>query len=61
MKPEQAMQIYLAECAVHAAVLDEGLANAKQWMPLSNATQLDKELLLGVPMASKGEEECTRE
>ena len=45
MKPEQAMRIYLAECSVHAAVLDEGLVDAKQWMPLSDGTHLDKELL----------------
>ncbi|MDD5462570.1 MAG: flippase [Methylococcales bacterium] len=45
MKPEQAMRIYLAECSVHAAVLDEGLVDAKQLMLLSNGTHLDKKLL----------------
>ena len=45
MKPEQAMRIYLAECSVHVAVLDEGLVDTKQWMPLSDGTHLDKELL----------------
>lgn len=45
MTPEQSMRVYLAECSLHAEVLDEGLVDAKKWMPLSVGTLLDKELL----------------
>lgn len=45
MTPEQSMQIYLAECALHAAVLDDGLAEARTWMPLSPSTPIGKEML----------------
>jgi hypothetical protein len=44
MTPEQSMQVYLAECALHAEVLDEGLADVKKWMPLMVSRHLDKEL-----------------
>ena len=33
MKSEQMMQNYLAECALHAKVLDEGLSDIRQWSP----------------------------
>jgi hypothetical protein len=45
MTPEQSMQIYLAECALHAEVLNEGLADVNKWMPLMVSKRLDKELL----------------
>jgi len=45
MTPVQAMRIYLAECALHAAVLDECIADARVWIPLSTDIQLDKEML----------------
>lgn len=45
MTPEQSMQVYLAECALHAELLDEGLADVNKWMPLIVSKQLDKELL----------------
>ena len=45
MTPEQSMRIYLAECMLHAEVLDEGLVDAKPWMPLSSGTPIEKEML----------------
>ncbi|MDP2828267.1 MAG: hypothetical protein Q8O37_06645 [Sulfuricellaceae bacterium] len=45
MTPEQSMRIYLAECSLHAAVLDQGLADARTWTPLSSGTLIEKEML----------------
>lgn len=45
MKPEQSMRNCLAECALHAEVLHEGLVDAKVWTPLSSDTIVDKEKL----------------
>ena len=45
MTPEQSMRVYMAECALHAVVLDEALADARRWIPISIETHLDKELL----------------
>jgi len=45
MTAEQLMRIYLAECSLHVTVLDEGLAGAKAWMPLSADTPIGKEML----------------
>ena len=39
------MRIYLAECAVHAEVLAEGLVDSREWMPLSSVSMVDKKLL----------------
>lgn len=43
--PEQSMRIHLAECALHAAVLSEGIADAKVWMPLTRNIEIDKAML----------------
>jgi len=45
MTLEQRMNIYLSECALHARVLDEGLADAKAWLPLSPEAEIGKEIL----------------
>ena len=45
MKPEKSMSIYLAECALHVEVLDEGLGDAKPFMPFSNKSVVDKKML----------------
>jgi len=45
MKPEQLMQSYLAECALHANVLDEGLSDIRHWTPFLTNSVIDKELL----------------
>ena len=45
MKPEKSMSIYLAECALHVEVLDEGLDDAKPFMPFSNRSVMDKKML----------------
>jgi len=45
MTAEQLMQIYLSQCALHVTVLDEGLAEARVWMPLSADTSIGKEML----------------
>lgn len=45
MTPEQSMRIYLAECLLHAEVLDEGLVDAKAWTPLSSGILIEKEML----------------
>lgn len=45
MMPEQSMRIYLAECSLHAEVLDEGLVDAKAWSPLSPGVLIEKEML----------------
>ncbi len=45
MTPEQSMRIYLAECALHEEVLEEGLRDASRWMPLSVDRLMDKTLL----------------
>lgn len=45
MTPEQSMRNYLAECTLHAAVLDEGLLDAKTWMPLTHSDTIEKEML----------------
>ncbi len=45
MKPEQSMRVYMAECTLHAVVLDEALNDVRKWIPISVETHLDKELL----------------
>ena len=45
MKPEQSMRVYIAECTLHAEVLDEALIDVRKWMPIAAGTHLDKELL----------------
>jgi len=45
MTSEQLMRIYLAECALHAKVLGEGLAEAKERAPLTVDTPIGKEML----------------
>ena len=45
MMPEQSMRIYLAECSLHAEVLDEWLVDAKAWAPLSPGVLVEKEML----------------
>ena len=45
MTPEQSMRIYLAECALHAEVLEEGLRDANYGMPVSANRLADKTLL----------------
>lgn len=45
MTPEQSMRIYLAECSLHAEVLDEGLVDTKTWIPLSSGSLIEKEML----------------
>jgi len=37
--------MYLAECALHVTVLCEGLAETREWMPLSTDTPIGKEML----------------
>ncbi len=52
MTPEQSMQVYLAECALHAEVLDEGLADVNKWMPLmgeSSSRRIDGRLATCAP------------
>ena len=41
----EGVRIYLSECALHITVLDEGLAEARVWMPLSADTSIGKEML----------------
>lgn len=45
MTPEQSMHIYLAECSLHAQVLDEGLVDARAWTPLTSGMPIEKEML----------------
>ncbi len=45
MTPEQSMRIYLAECSLHAEVLDAGLVDAKAWIPLSSDMPVKKDML----------------
>ena len=45
MKPEQAMQVYLSECTLHAEVLAESLSDIAKYLPFSADTVLSKELL----------------
>jgi hypothetical protein len=45
MTPEQSMRIYLAECSLHAEVLDDGLRDARAWIPLSPGMPIEKEML----------------
>jgi hypothetical protein len=45
MTPEQSVRIYLAECALHAAVLSEGIADASVWIPLTSNIEIDKGML----------------
>jgi len=35
MNPEQSMRIYLAECEIHAEVLNQGLVDIQKCLPLS--------------------------
>ena len=45
MTPEQSMRVFIAECVLHAEVLEEALVDVKKWMPISVKAHLDKELL----------------
>jgi hypothetical protein len=45
MTLEQSMRIYLAECSLHAEVLDEGPVDASTWTPLSPSIRIEKEML----------------
>ena len=45
MTPEQSVRIYLAESALHAAVLSEGIADASVWIPLTSNIEIDKQRL----------------
>jgi hypothetical protein len=45
MTSEQLMHIYLAECALHAEILNEGLSDASEWSPLSINSLIDKKML----------------
>ncbi|MHB1620710.1 MAG: hypothetical protein ACYCTY_12140 [Sulfuricella sp.] len=45
MTSEQLMRIYLAECSLHAAVLDEALVDARSRAPLSSGIPIEKEML----------------
>lgn len=45
MTPEQSMRTYLAECSLHAEILNEGLVDAKAWTPLSSGILIEKEML----------------
>jgi hypothetical protein len=45
MTQEQSMRIYLAECSLHAEVLDEGHVDARTWTPLSPSILIEKEML----------------
>lgn len=45
MTPEQSMRIYLAECSLHAEVLEEGLVDARSRLPLSSGIPIGKEML----------------
>lgn len=45
MMPDQSMRIYLSECGLHSSVLEEGLNDAKMWMPLLPATPVEKQML----------------
>lgn len=45
MTPEQTMQIYLAECTLHAAVLRESIADASEWIPLTSNVEINKGML----------------
>lgn len=35
MNPGQSMRIYLAECEIHAEVLNQGLMDIQKYLPLS--------------------------
>lgn len=41
MNPEQSMQNYLAECEVHAEVLNQGMADVQEYLPLSAKTGIN--------------------
>jgi len=45
MTLKQRMNIYLSECSLHAEVLDEALAEAHAWLPLSPESEVGKEML----------------
>jgi hypothetical protein len=45
MTPEQLMHSYLAECTLHAKVLDEGLCDVREWTPILISSVINKELL----------------
>jgi len=45
MTLKQRMNIYLSECSLHAEVLDEALAEAHAWLPLSPESEIGKEML----------------
>lgn len=44
MKPQQSMRNYLAECMLHAEVLNDGLVDAKAWMPLLPEMPIEKQM-----------------
>ena len=45
MTPEQSMLIYLAECEIHAEVLNQGLVDIQKHLPLSARAEIDKDTL----------------
>jgi len=46
MTSEELMRVYLAECSLHAAILNEGLAEAGEWLPLCmDNAPIGKEML----------------
>lgn len=45
MKPEGSMSLYLAECDLHVEILDDGLGDAKSFLPFSNRSEMDKKTL----------------
>lgn len=45
MNPEQSMHIYLAECEIHAEVLNQGLMDIQKYLPLSAKAKIDKDTL----------------
>lgn len=45
MSPEQSMRNYLAECEVHAEVLNQGMADVQEHLPLSAKTEINKDTL----------------
>ena len=45
MNPEQSLRIYLAECDIHADVLNQGLADIQKNLPFSTKAEIDKDTL----------------
>ncbi len=45
MNPEQSMRIYLAECGIHARVLNKGLLDIEKYLPFSVKVEIDSDTL----------------